>query len=872
MPTQSDGEGKPFSMHGANLKVGLTPNTISTGRSSSSTALDSTPATISSAYSTVGKENSKMSFDTAKSTKDILAQWRQEREHGRNKLGDRMSTENAKQSALGVNKNGTGGARESTDARETGANNHKRNGKTASAVVGKATHTDDVIDDRFLDSILRDQFTVDEFSSIDNQLEDGSSIRTTPTSNTALNTMGIDRLSNLTGKSMTSLNVRLFQPIKEDCESQCSQDQIQEDISLITQDTELQSIMLPFDADRMMEEIERDQFARLQSKKGDKSRQSSSSLHSKGIQEALFSLQSSLEKSRTARNEQDIELAKQKEIIDQLTKENASILVSRNDEKSAVLESTTLLFSEFNKIADLCGGGVSIQNLNSTKAGDVASFKGVVNFVKDIVHKSIPSVLDVMSERKLQLHDVDAELEHAKNELSNTKMQISKEKREWQDDEKAAYDHLENTRKDLTSARTKFEKCNDEISKKQSILQQTCNDIEQKEEDLTRRNLQLGEKHLELEDITRLCEERIQLAHTTECNSTSQAGAMMVQQAEIQELHDSTVKWNQSIKAAEKTFLSMKEEDESNRVATEAKLQLRSDLLQEEHDDILEMTAALESRRIEIQAQCERVKEVQNDLLHKEGALAENQKLLDEETSAYLLASDSLKKKEKILCDRELDLSDEKQRFEKEYAERAEKVELREIEVSKNQDDLDQEREQYVDRLRALEQGEEQLKIDCKELSGRVSKFKSTVRAAKSESERKKIEFRELKIEFEERESELVKGSEDLSKDMTAFDELKCRGKNSLEKTKAECIRKQQELTDLKKKCKDTARTLKQMNVEVAKVRVTVEKKMQVAKDELRNIRASYNAQEKALESLGEEVSRTETQLIDKSNCFSHGV
>ena len=874
MPTQSDGEAKLASIHPANLKVGMTPNTISTGRSSRSTALDSTPATISCAYSAAGNENSRISFGTEKSTKDILAQWRLEREHGRNKLGDLMSKQNAMQPAAGVNKEGNGVARESSLVNNHCAKNIilEKTCNTTKA-VGKMTHTDDLIDDRFLDSILRDpldQFTIDESSSIDNQHQDGNSIRTTPTSNTALNAMGIDRLSNLTGKSfgVTSLNVRLFQPIEEDCESQYSQDQKQEDISLITQDTELQSMNLPFDADRMMDEMERDQISRLESQKQDQKKQSSSSLHSKGVQEALSSLQSSLKQSRAARNDQDIELAKQKEVIDQLTKENASILDSRDEEKSAVFESTTLLQSELIKVAELCGGGLSIQDMIATNAGDLVSLGGVVDFIKDIAHKSIPSVLDVMSERKQQIRDIDTELEQAKNELNDTKIKISEEKEGWKEDEKALYDRLQSTRKGLTSTEKTLEKSNADISKMLSILQQTQQNIKLKEEDLTGLNLQLGAKHLDLEEITRLCEERIRLAHVTECNTKAQADAVMAQQAEIQELHNSALKRRKSIMAAEKIFLSKKEEEENNRVATETKLQLKSDLLQEEHDDILEMTASLESRKIEFQAECERLKEVQNDLLQMEGALAENQKLLDEKTSAFILANEKLEKKEKILCGQKLDLSDGTERFEKEYAEREEKLGLWDIEIRKNQDDLDQEREQYIERLRALEQAEEQLKADCKELSGRVSKFKSTVKVTKSESERKKTEFRKLTIEFNERESDLSNRLKALTEERKVFDELKCHGSNALEKKKVECTRKHQELVELKKKCKDSARTLKQMNVEVAKVKEAVEKRMQVAKDELTNIRAAYTAQEKELESLGEEVSTTKDQSIHTFRLF----
>jgi len=851
MPAQSDA-GRIASVPRTNLKAGMTPTTISTSTRQSSTrsgttALDSTPGTISTfAYSTTGKENS---IGTEKSTKDILAQWRLERQQSRNKLGDLMNMENAKQTAAAV-----------VQGPPAGKKSVVRN---APSRKDNMNHTDDEVDDSFLDAILRDrmdQSTVfDASNSIAAQDHDGNSIRTTPTSNTVLNAMGLDRMSNRTHESLgvTSLNVRLFQPIREDNESQCSQDHLQEDVSLITQDTELQNMMRPFDADRMIEEIEREQFSRLVSQKGEEPRQSSSSLHSKGIQEALSSLQSSLEKSRAARNEQEIELSKQKDIINALQKENVSILESRERDTSAVHDCTTLLLDELKNVADLCGGGISIQDKFSNKPEDMTSLRYAVDLVKDMAKKSIPSILDALKKQKRQANDVDVQLENANKELNNVKMQIAMEKQGWNEDKSNLHEHLEILRSDFTSVQTKLAKCNVEMSTTLSHLQQTRKDIKQKEEDLNGLNLQLGEKHLELDEITRLCEERIQSAHVTECNAKAQADAVITQQAEIQELLNATGEKHRSIKAAEAAYLLKRDEEESNRVALEAKLQLKRDQLQEQHDDLLEMTASFESRRIAFQTECERVQEVQNDLLKQENTLADDEKAFEEESSALIVASENLEKREGILRNAESDLADRSKILEREYQELEEELELRDIQVRQMQDDLDQEREQYMDRLKALEQGEAQLKADCKELSGRVSKFKITVKAAKSESERKKIELQKLENEIRHREGELLKRSKAFAEEKIAFDELKCRENSALEKATTECASKQQEFASVKKKAKDTANTLKQLNIEVAKVRGAVEARMQVAKDELKSIGATYTAQQRELESLGEEVSGT---------------
>ena len=856
MPAQNDAGGRIASIPRTNLKAGMTPSTISPSTSiqsfsrSSAAALDSTPGTINTfAYSTTGKENSSTSIGTEKSTKDILAQWRLERQQSRNKLGDLMNRENAKQTAAAVVQGPPAGKKavvRNVPSRKDDSNDD-----------------DDEIDDRFLDAILRDrmdQSTVfDASNSTDDQVHNGNSIRTTPTSNTALNTMGLDRMSNRTSESLgvTSLNVRLFQPISEDNESQCSQDHLQEDVSLITQDTELQSMMRPFDVDRMIEEIEREQLSRLGIQKGEEKRQSSSSLHSKGILEALSSLQSSLEKSRAARNEQEIELVKQKEVIDALQKENISMVESRERDTSAVNDCTTLLLDELKNVADLCGGGIPFQDKFATKPEDMTSLRYAVDLVKDMAKKSIPSILDAVKEQKQQANDADLHIEKSKKELNDVKKQVAMEKQGWNEDKSNLQEHLEVLRSDFTSVQTKLAKCNVEMNTTLSHLQQTRKDINQKEEDLNGLNLQLGEKHLELEEITRMCEERIQSAHVTECNAKAQADAVIAQQAEIQGLHNVTMEKHKSIKAAEASFLLKRVEEESNRVVLEAKLQLKRDQLQEQHDDLLEMTASFESRRMEFQAECERVQEVQNDLLQKENSLADDEKAFEEEAAALIIAGENLEEKEGILRNAESNLADRTKTLEKEYQELEEELELRDIQVRKMQDDLDQEREQYMDRLKALEQGEAQLKDDCKELSGRVSKFKTTVKAAKSETERKKSELQKLENEIRHREGELLNRSKALAEEKIAFDALKCKENAALEKATTECASKRQEFAIVKKKAKDTANTLKQLNIEVAKVRGAVEARMQVAKDELKSIGANYTAQERELESLGEEVSRT---------------
>jgi hypothetical protein len=829
------------------LKVGMTPSTISTRHSMA--GYDSTPATVTTAdYSALEKENSVVR-DSEKNTTDILDQWRKDRSSKyseRQKLSDLASSDNTGRNKQGKDKSDTSKVLNSTDNKTKEAS-HTR---TASKEERQVSLEDD-IDDDFLNNIFQ---TID--SGISNEesaasTNDIKSATTTPTANTVMNTAGINRIGNRNKDSLgvTSLNVRLFQPvINEDNESQNSQVNMQEDVSLITQDTELQNLIRPPHEERYGEEVTREYPSKMNLHKFDVRRYSSSTLHSKGIHDALTSLQTSLEKSRSVCNQQEAQLDDQRVLIDDLKRENAALHASRKDYQSSVFDAISHLSTEMNKLSDF----FNIDEKLMLDSDNSDSIEIVLNFLKKLNEKVVPTFLVSVKEKTRK---AKKEVTDSSKVLKTIQTQISKEEHEWEERQHTLNEHLESTRDTLVTTQNELKLVEEELNEKLSLLQKTKQEIKQKEEEQTALNIEVGERHLELSDITRMCEERIQSAYAIESNAKAQADAILMKEAQIEKLHESIQKRKQCLDADEKALRIKQEEVDKIHANVEAQLQSKEKELQEQQDEILEMTASLESKRTEVEAEFQRLNAVKNQLVEKESSLVNEGKLLEEKKKVLDVRLDELNKKE-ISLSNDLDtFSKQKKRLESEMMSREEELEAREIELQKSLHNLDEERDEYTNRLGALEKGEAQLKAERKELSTKINKFKSAVKAAKVESEHKKLKLESLERDLKNREQLIDDKSRKLSEQEEEFKSLKVREQIALEKLKNECDTKETELELLNNKCNDKSKKMKLFSTEVTKVRNDVEKKLKIAKEELKNLDDAYTKRKQEIEILCDKVS-----------------
>ena len=864
------------------VQVGLTPSTVSTSRPTS-LASDWTPATAGTASSSIstsrGNENNtaSISLGTEKNTKDILAQWRLEREQGRNKLGDIMSLENSRNNegqtkegrkiislrTKAVAKSSSVFSIQTVSKSGDNASNDKK--PSQRAPLGGAANDD------FLDAIIHNHLSEDldvssAFTGNTNatinthtQPKDGNSITTTPTANTALNSMGIDRLSNRNEGSLgvTSLNVRLFRPIQEDNEAPKSlhensgmDESLEEDVSLITQDTELQNIMRPLDADRMMEAIEKEQMFR----NGHRHlhRQSTSTLHSKGVQEALSSLQSSLERSRGVRNEQDQELLQQKEVIERLQRENAVLMNDHRKDKSVFTNSVKTLFEEVHKIdAMLCGDEYSQNSVSSYFSKDLNSMEGILDVVKGLAKSSIPILLDKMEENKQSAADTQKCLEQYSGQLNDIKSQISRQERDWEEKQRSLSDQLESKENDLVRVQSDLEKNTAQLQDTSSLLEKKLEDAIKADAELTNINIELGEKRVELTEINRLCEDRIQSAYTMECSAQGRLEAADGREMEINSLHDAAIKKHDDAKAAEKVLGVKREEMESDRLAWEAQLQLRSEQLvhearslKEQEEEMRSMTASMESERSGFESECDRMNTVQNALLEKEFQIAEREQLVDEKEAAIKAQTEQHDIRTAAVAEAKFQVENDINQFKADKTASAEDLERRDLSLSQQQNEIDDERDQCLGRLQALEESETQLRMDRKEFSGKVTKFKNAVKAAKAEAERKKSELKKVETELGQKEAALAKDTKRFAQDRTDFD-----------KVKEECNAKEAELLSISKKCRDAAKSLKKMKIEMSNEREVLRKKVELARAEYNGLVESCTKKRKEFESLAQKVS-----------------
>lgn len=832
------------------LKVGMTPSTISTRHSMA--AFDSTPATMATAdYSALEKENS-MARDSGKNTKDILDQWRKDRSKNneRKKLSDVTIMDNT-----GKDK----GGKEKKDAPcVTVATDNKEKEISHSHVASKEEQElsmEDESDDDFLKDIFQ---TIDSGNSnkSTSSTTDVKSATTTPTANTVMNTTGINRIGNRSKESLgvTSLNVRLFQPmINEDNESQCSQVNMQEDVSLITQDTELQNLLRPPQQERHGDEGTRETSSKPLHKL-DARRYSASTFHSKGIHDALTSLQTSLEKSRSVCNQQEAQLDEQRLIIEDLKRENTKLHTSGKDYELSIFDSMTRLSKEMNKISDF----FNIDEQLAFDSGNSDSIEVVVNFLKKLNEKVVPSFLVSLKERTRK---VKKEVNESSKMLRNIQGQISKEEQQWEERQQTLNEHLESTRDTLQNTQNELELVKDELSENLSLLQKTKQEVKQKEEELTTLNIEVGERHIELSDITRMCEERIQSAHVIESNAKAQADALSIKEAQIEELHESMLKRKQSLDADETALRIKQQEAEKAHAKFEAKLQLKERQLKDQQDDILEMTASLESKRAEVEAEFQRVDAVKNELLEKESMLRKEGQSLEDTKNNLDVKLDELKQKEHSLNSEVDALNKRKRLLESEIFSREEGLEAREIDLQKSLHNLDEERDEYMNRLAALEKAESQLRVERKELATKINKFKSAVKAAKAESEQKKSKLESYEKELKEREQLIDEKSRNLSEQEEELQRLKRSEQNALQKLKEECGTKKQELELLSNKYNEKSKKMKSFSTEVTKVRNDVEKKLKIAKEELKNLDDAYTTRKQEIEILSDEKNQISAEI-----------
>ncbi len=690
-----------------------------------------------------------------------------------------------------------------------------------------------------------------------------SSVMTTPTTNTALNPIGLDRLFNRnklqqlnypTKDNNSTTVAQLFTNFQsqlrrretvstlptntKEKDSIIFSSSHSPDVSFITQDTDL---MINYfqdceNVDEMLEQVgENDKMMKMKQidKNGNYDRASftlSSSHRPSTINKMMTSIDSN---SKNIDNESNIVNAlkakMEKSRVTMLEQEDK--IISQSEEISNIKTDYELLQKEFDEYKSMMTGNISkLMNhvrlipfslgLNEIEHCDVLkaepqSVEDLANMIKRFADEQIPQLNSTVLSKKEELKVIDSTINDKKTELEQilSKLQTSQE----------------------------------EERKQQSILTSLATSV--------------TSKQAELSEIQALCDERVKSAHDIEQNANLSVKEVQKRKTEL--------------KLMEREFRSEKEEFDNDRIAWEEQIHQRHDVMEmkmlkveEDRKEIILLSESLDSNRQELEIQREELKSIQeevsemekkchkkqNDLINKESELEKTiydiqEQLLD------------IKNSKTELTQSLISLSKDKDVFERQRSEFLSKVD----EFDREKKDFDLERDHFMDRVYAFEEKEVELKDAKKVFDTKLSKFKETVKQAKDDAARKRMELNKLDEDMEkkdyainqrmqscvEEESRIAKIVEDLMLQKKAIQ----KGRMDLDHSIAEWNKEDRSLNDLLKKCRIAETKLHSIINEESRVSEALAKKLLTAQAELESLRKECNTKQSELISSEEKVS-----------------
>ena len=698
-----------------------------------------------------------------------LAKWRQEREQqsrSRTRLSDLTSIGN-------------------TTLLQS-RNTHDSKTRKYSSPVSNSLHQ---ITDQNIDN--------DPCESSSNSSNDGehdpmtfNSIQTTPTNNTQLNAMGMQRQMN-----DASLDLDFPHSIQEEEEITPKKLQ-QEEVSLITQDTDFQNMMRPMEAVNSLPDKE--------------------TRRKSNVQSVIQGLQQSLENSRKVRHEQEVEFEKQQSLVEALQVENKDLKQMQKEYRGNVQHQLEQAYSEIGKISTLLGLPSMTETLDTSSGYFNQDFEQIILFMKELSTHALPNIIHQFHSKEETMIKLEDEIESSTKELKQIQSQIKTEKEQWKE-QKAGLE------KDVYQQRI-------ELDQLLVFMKEAQIDSREKEEELTNLNIELGEKHIELEEITRLCEDKIEAAYAAECEVKEQIEMFVEKEEELNTLAQEVEQKTQSLEDDEEALaqkqLSFQKEYESKNEA----LALKEEELQEQQDEILRMTGSLKSQELLLQQENKRVEAVKNEVLAKEAVVLENEKMLDQK------AIDLSDQHNEITQERD-ELEKQSKRLDEEYSARETIIKEHETRLQEQEDDFEVQSERFILRLKAAEQAEKQVDEDRQHLSN------------------KEKDLAQLEKKIKEREEFLESNSKDIHQERTDWECLKSRVETELKDFHSSCATKKNELTSLTKECKSASSKLQDLNREIAKVKSSLEKKVTSAKHDLERVMENYNVKERDYKNLCKEVS-----------------
>lgn len=564
------------------------------------------------------------------------------------------------------------------------------------------------------DNCMVSDYVDNDDGADDDTMDHASSVMTTPTTNTALNPQGLDRLfnRNINGKT----GVRLFSnPQRVSSESLL-------DVSLITQDTDLMFNLQSADIDGILDQVHDEKNSRNSKQRQGRdasctissyqpsavkkmNKRFVSSLDSRGqnSEHLLYTLKSKLDDSRVTMLEQEERISKQNEDLTSLAEDNKALMKEIEEYRVKLKGNNSLLFKHMQSL-QLSLGWSENQGVDALKS-EPNDFNDVLDIMKCLVEEQVPTLTNSLRSKQEELKSVQTLLTGKEEELENTLKSIESSKQV------------------------------------ESELQLT----------ITTLNGTISSKQAELSEIKCLCDERVQSAHDTE----RKANLLLF------EVNRKTGELNRM----ERIFRTERDEFEGDRVAWEAQIQLKheeveneANKVEEDKKEIILLSDSLDSNRQELEQQRENLISLQNQLTTMEASLEEKQNAFTLEVNDFDKKKSDLEVQlhELRVAEEELTKScalfaNERKEFEEEREEFLEELDA----FEKEKMEYEEERDRFMDRMSAFEKNESVLESEKQNFNHKLSQFKLTVKQAKLDAEKKRIFFNTLDDELKRKEKVL---------------------------------------------------------------------------------------------------------------------
>jgi len=503
------------------------------------------------------------------------------------------------------------------------------------------------------------------------------------------------------------------------------------------------------------------------------------------VAKILSTLQSSLEQSRIIRSGQEKELIQNKDIIAQLKQQKQIVIKETHDYRNILRNSIGELMQHVNGLQDCLSfdgdnqhGERSERDLKGIEGNtdETRILREISDVMKQLVDNKMPHLLE-------QLHENTNKVQAAKAELKKVCSQVRKakqheEEQTRQNEEKWTLrkqqinqEHI-HVQSKIQTEQKKLEIIQNNLAHSDQVsahLRDTQQKLDQQKTTLSNITAQVLGKREELADIEKLCEERIQSAHSIENNAQETVKEARNEKKTAAKLHDAAVKKFDAIKSIEKAAKLEREDLDNNRLAWGTELSLKHDQmaievehLDEERQKLKGIEESLELQRSQLKEENDRVTSVQNQLLEVEAVTEEKLLILDEKEAG-------IKKREDDICKSEDQIAERRKNLDLQLEEHVKRSnELLSIETDWNnrllslqqdRDEFREEQQQYLERLTALEQRETELEVDRNELTVKASKLSTTVKSAKEDTEKRRQQLDQFDSQLCEKEKTLAQQS-----------------------------------------------------------------------------------------------------------------